>query len=102
MIGEWGVRKWIQPDVKTSAKRSNIHITRQALRLALLEQLGGNDAVHWGHQLIDLRKVKIRVLNSAFKSTVRLEYRQGSLVVGADGIRSTVRKLIIGEEITPL
>jgi hypothetical protein len=45
VIGEWGIRKWMQSGAKTSPKRSNVHIARQSLRLALLEQLGGHDAV---------------------------------------------------------
>lgn len=100
VIGEWGTRKWIQSDVKTSSKRSNIHIARQSLRLALLEQLGGNDAVKWGHQLIDFKKGKDVELH--FHVDGKIKSAKADLVVGADGIRSSVRKLIIGEEITPL
>ncbi|MBP6758431.1 MAG: FAD-dependent monooxygenase, partial [Flavobacterium sp.] len=101
VIGEWGVRKWIQPeDVKTSSKRSNIHIARQSLRLALLEQLGGNDAVQWGHQLIDFKQGKDVELH--FQVDGKIKTAKANLVVGADGIRSSVRKLLIGEDITPL
>ena len=56
VIGEWGMRKWLQSTTKTAPKRSNIHIARQSLRLALLEQLGTRDTVKWGHQLIDIKK----------------------------------------------
>lgn len=100
VIGEWGTRKWIQSDVKTSSKRSNIHIARQSLRLALLEQLGGNDAVQWGHQLIDFKKGKDVELQ--FHVDGKIKSAKADLVVGADGIRSSVRKLLIGEDITPL
>jgi 2-polyprenyl-6-methoxyphenol hydroxylase-like FAD-dependent oxidoreductase len=100
VIGEWGVRKRIQSDVKTSSKRSNIHIARQSLRLALLEQLGGNDAVKWGHQLIDFKNDKGVELN--FQVDGKIKSAKADLVVGADGIRSSVRKLLIGEDITPL
>ena len=48
VIGEWGVRKWIPVDAKTSPKRSNMHIARQSLRSALLKQLGGHHAIQWG------------------------------------------------------
>ena len=55
VIGEWGVRKWMQSDVNASPKRRNVHIARQSLRLELLEQLGGHDKVKWGHQLVDFK-----------------------------------------------
>jgi hypothetical protein len=38
VVGEWGVRKWIQGDINT--KQNNIHIARQSLRMELLNQLG--------------------------------------------------------------
>jgi hypothetical protein len=41
IIGEWGIRKWMQSAEKTVPKRTNIHIARQSLRFAILEQLGG-------------------------------------------------------------
>jgi 2-polyprenyl-6-methoxyphenol hydroxylase-like FAD-dependent oxidoreductase len=102
VIGEWGTRKWIQSEVKTSSKRSNIHIARQALRLALLEQLGGNDAVQWGHQLIDFKKNADESIELHFQVDGNIKTAKADLVVGADGIRSLVRKLIIGDDITPL
>lgn len=101
VIGEWGVRKWIQSDVKTSSKRSNIHIARQSLRLALLEQLGGNDAVQWGHQLIDFKN-NDKGVELHFQVDGKIKTAKADLVVGADGIRSSVRKLVIGENSTPL
>ena len=45
VVGEWGFRKWLESEPTASSKRSNIHIARQALRLALLKQLGGHDTV---------------------------------------------------------
>ncbi len=102
VIGEWGTRKWIQSEVKTSSKRSNIHIARQSLRLALLEQLGGNDAVKWGHQLIDFKKSDSEGVELHFQVDGNIKTAKSDLVVGADGIRSLVRKLIIGEDSTPL
>ena len=55
-IGEWGNRKWVQSDEKNSTKRTNVHIARQSLRLALLEQLGEHDSVKWGHQLVGFKE----------------------------------------------
>jgi len=36
IIGEWGMRKWLESDSNKARKRTNIHIARQSLRLALL------------------------------------------------------------------
>jgi salicylate hydroxylase len=55
IIGEWGMRKWMPSNTKKSQKQTNIHIARQSLRLALLEQLGGHNSVQWGHQLLDFK-----------------------------------------------
>lgn len=101
VIGEWGIRKWGRSDSKTSPKRKNVHIARQSLRFALLEQLNGHKSIKWGHQLLDFKESEKGVtlnfqVNNEIKST------KADLVVGADGIRSTMRKLIIGEDITPL
>jgi len=102
VIGEWGMRKWMQSDVKKSPKRTNIHISRQSLRLALLEQLGEHDAVQWGHQLVDFKKCKGEGVDLSFQVNGVIKGFKADLVVGADGIRSSVRKLLIGEDVTPL
>ena len=102
VIGEWGMRKWVHSDAKTSPRRTNIHIARQSLRLALLEQLGGHDAVQWGHQLIDLKDCDNDGVELTFRVDGKIKQAKADLVVGADGIRSAVRKLLIGEDITPL
>lgn len=102
VIGEWGVRKWLQIDVKTSQKRSNVHIARQSLRLALLEQLGGHDKVQWGHQLIGFKESESGGVDLSFQVNGEMKNCKADLVVGADGIRSSVRRLLIGDDITPL
>lgn len=102
VIGEWGVRKWVDSDAKTTPKRTNVHIARQSLRLALLEQLGGHDAVQWGHQLVDFKKSQSDGITLSFEVNGQFQQVKADLVVGADGIRSLVRKLLIGEENTPL
>lgn len=102
IIGEWGTRKWIEPDAEKSLKRTNVHIARQSLRLALLEQLGGHDAVQWGHQLLDLKECKGEGVDLSFQVNGKIKNTKADLVIGADGIRSSVRRLLIGEEITPL
>ncbi|MBA6265466.1 NAD(P)/FAD-dependent oxidoreductase [Colwellia sp. Bg11-12] len=106
VIGEWGIRKWHPSAVKTSVKRTNIHIARQSLRLALLEQLGGHDAVQWGHQLVGFKErakeSEDKNIELSFQVDGEIKIAKADLVVGADGIRSAVRKLLIGDDISPL
>jgi 2-polyprenyl-6-methoxyphenol hydroxylase-like FAD-dependent oxidoreductase len=102
VIGEWGIRKWMQSSLKTSPKRTNIHIARQALRLALLEQLGGHDVVQWGHQLVDFKETDDKAISLNFQVNGEIKTSVADLVVGADGIRSSVRKLLIDENRAPL
>ncbi|WP_343587817.1 NAD(P)/FAD-dependent oxidoreductase [Flavobacterium sp.] len=101
ILGEWGTRKWIETEIKPSATRTNMHIARQSLRQALLEQLGGNNTVQWGHQLLDF-KTNNDGVELKFQVNGEEKNIKADLVVGADGIRSIVRKLTIGEDITPL
>lgn len=106
VIGEWGCRKWEQLESKTLPKRTNVHIARQALRLVLLEQLGGHKAVSWDHQLIGYKKSDSANGNEcvelSFQVGGEIKHATSDLVIGADGIRSTVRKLLFGEEDSPL
>jgi 2-polyprenyl-6-methoxyphenol hydroxylase-like FAD-dependent oxidoreductase len=102
IIGEWGMRKWIHAEGKTGPKRTNIHIARQALRLALLKQLGTHDAVAWGHQLIDIKTNESKGADLSFQVNGEIKHAKADLVVGADGIRSAVRQLLIGEDTAPL
>ncbi|CAN5171715.1 NAD(P)/FAD-dependent oxidoreductase [soil metagenome] len=102
VIIEWGKRISIPEDVKTFPKRMNMHVARQSLRSDLIEQLGGNDAVQWGHQLIDFKKCADESVELHFQVNGKLKKVNADLVVGADGIRSSVRKILIGEEKTPL
>jgi len=102
IIGEWGMRKWMQSGIKTSPKRTNVHIARQSLRLELLKQLGGDNMIQWGHQLINFKKCKKGGVDLSFEVNGKVKNTKADLVVGADGIRSTVRKLLIDEDITPL
>ena len=102
VIGEWGVRKWIKSDFETSSKRSNVHIARQSLRLALLEQLGAHESIQWGHQLIDYKVSDDQGIHLNFLVNGETKRAKADLVVGADGIRSSVRRLLIGEDVMPL
>ncbi len=102
VVGEWGVRKWIQADEKIKTKRSNIHIARQSLRMELLNQLGDQERVQWSHQLLDFKEDKNKGVTLRFQVNGEIKTANADLVVGADGIRSTVRRLIIGDERSPL
>lgn len=102
IIGEWGMRKWTNPETSQTSKKHNIHIARQELRRALLDKLENINQIQWGHQCISLNEtveqktaLKFRV-NGAFKHTT------ADLVVGADGISSSVRQYAIPDTLTPL
>ena len=103
VIGEWGMRKWMEGSEHASPKRTNVHIARQSLRLALLEQLGGDDAVKWNHQLVGFKQAGVNdEVALTFLVDGETTHAKADLVVGADGIRSVVRQSLIGEEKTPL
>jgi 2-polyprenyl-6-methoxyphenol hydroxylase-like FAD-dependent oxidoreductase len=102
VVGEWGMRKWVHSENRTKAKRTNIHIARQALRFELLKQLGERYEVRWGHQLIDFKECDDERINLSFQVNGEIKNAKADLIVGADGIRSSVRKLLIGEDISPL
>jgi 2-polyprenyl-6-methoxyphenol hydroxylase-like FAD-dependent oxidoreductase len=102
VIGEWGMRKSMNSNKKASPKRTNIHIARQSLRLAMLEQLGVHGTVSWGHQLVGFKECEGDGVDLTFQVNGEMKSAKADLVVGADGIRSSVRSLLIGEDINPL
>lgn len=102
VIGEWGIRKLMLSDRETSSKRTNVHIARQSLRSALLEQLGGHDIVKWGHQLVAFKQCEDKGAELGFLVDGKVNTVNADLVIGADGIRSSVRRLLIGEDDAPL
>ncbi len=102
IVGEWGMRKWLQSNEKTSPRRNNMHIARQSLRLAILEQLDERYEVQWGHQLIAIKENEADGINLSFQVNGEIKNAKADLVIGADGIRSAVRNLLIGEDISPL
>jgi 2-polyprenyl-6-methoxyphenol hydroxylase-like FAD-dependent oxidoreductase len=105
VIGEWGMRKWIETNPHVIPRKShihNIHIARQSLRLALLNQLGEHANVKWGHQLTAVKNTAQNKVELTFTVNETTKHETVDLVVGADGIRSALRKLTIGEETTPL
>ena len=102
ILGEWGMRKWIESGENKKPKKTNIHIARQSLRLNLLKQLGNDNNVQWGHQFLDFKQNDDGSVALNFKVNDKIIQKKADLVVGADGIRSSVRKLLIGDDITPL
>ena len=102
VIGEWESRSLAPLDAENPPKRRNIHIARQSLRLALLEQLGGHDVVQWGQQLVDMNDCDADGVHLSFQVEGELKSAHADLVVGADGIRSTVHRLLLGEDALPL
>lgn len=102
VIGEWGMRKWMPSSIKFNNKNTNIHIARQSLRAALLEQLGNDNYIKWNHKLLDFKDNKNEGVSMRFEVHGETKNTKADLLVGADGIRSTVRKLLIGETVTPL
>ncbi len=99
-ITEWGMRT--HENIKKSPRRRNVHIPRQALRLALLEQLRDHAAVQWGYRLVSFKQCEDKGVELSFQVNREMKNAKADLVVGADGIRSVVRSLLIGEDITPL
>ncbi|KAI2506491.1 2-polyprenyl-6-methoxyphenol hydroxylase [Fragilaria crotonensis] len=98
-VGEWGLRKWGR-DSKTAAKRQNFHIARQALRGQLLDAL--QHQVQWDCRLCSMNETDVDVELTFCKSDGTETTARADFVVGADGIRSTVRSLLLGESTTPL
>jgi 2-polyprenyl-6-methoxyphenol hydroxylase-like FAD-dependent oxidoreductase len=101
IIGEWGMRKWMPSNTKKLQKQTNIHIARQSLRLALLEQLGEPNNVQWGHQLLDFKESDNKI-DLSFQVNGEIKTIKTDLLVGADGIRSSVRKILLSEATLPL
>ncbi|MFS8562845.1 MAG: FAD-dependent monooxygenase [Rhabdochlamydiaceae bacterium] len=99
-IVEWGMRTHL--NINKSPKRINVHIPRQALRLALLQQLGVHNAVQWGHRLVGFKQCEDKSVELSFQVNGEMRSTRADLLVGADGIRSIVRSLFIGEDMTPL
>jgi len=102
IVGEWGMRKWPSNKEKKIPKRTNIHIARQSLRRALLQQLGKNDGIQWGHKLVAIKNKTDESVELQFEVNGQVKTKIADLVVGADGIRSTVRNHILGENTMPL
>ena len=58
--------------------------------------------MQWGHQFIDFTEIADGGVDLKFQVDGKFKHAKADLVVGADGIRSSVRKILIGEETSPL
>ncbi len=101
IIGEWGLRKWRGNDVPENSKRKNIHISRQSLRQQLLHQLHDSESIKWGHKFVDFSDNKNGGYDINFEVNGEMITKSADLIVGADGIRSSVRRQLIPDD-TPL
>lgn len=102
IAGEWGMRKWLGTNSKAGSRRTNIHIARQKLRSVLLRPLQNSGSVKWGYELLQFNHCDDHSLNLKFRVNDDVVVEKADLVIGADGIRSIVRRQILGEETLPL
>lgn len=102
VIGEWGVRKWVKDFDEKTSKRSNVHIARQSLRMELVAQLGGNEKVKWGYQLINFKEDESEGVDLTFEVDGKIQHAKADFIVGADGIRSAVRNILFKALDAPL
>ena len=110
VVGQWGLRVWGRPETKTKkeAGRQNAHIARQELRRMLLDRLEPG-TVQWGYRLEDYdtelvgeNDVERRVGITLRKTNNEVVSTRATVLVGADGIRSAVRRLKVGDDACPL
>jgi hypothetical protein len=80
-IVEW--EEELHLNTQKAPKRTNIHIPRQSLRSAPLEQLAGSDNVKWGHRLLSFER------NADGKA-------RGLLHGGGQDARDTDRSSLVG------
>ncbi|MFD1063262.1 FAD-dependent monooxygenase [Winogradskyella litorisediminis] len=114
VIGEWGMRKWLKNEgviedevvnenqIKNRSKKTNIHIARQALRLELLNQIKSTDLVKWNHRFVSYSETENGQQCIKFEVEGNIITKNHDLIVGADGIRSTLRKQLLGNNYKPL
>lgn len=104
IVGEWGLRKWGRSERAKKPKRQNIHIARQSLRWQLYKAAGGRTAnIAWNHRLLQYKqRVDAPGWELKFQVDDQIVAHKADLIVGADGLRSQVRRSLIGEDRTPL
>lgn len=123
VVGEWGMQVWggrFEKNGRKHAKRQNAHISRQNLRKLLMDMLKPG-TIRWGYKLVDYTERRIdcddaNTDNLNMNLTFHCRRHEGaevecddnlitasaSLLVGCDGIRSSVRAKKLGEDAAPL
>lgn len=126
VVGEWGMQVWggrFEKNGRKHAKRQNAHISRQNLRKLLMDMLKPG-TIRWGYKLVDYTERRIDCddantdnlnLNLTFhcrrhdgsegaeeECDDNLITASASVLVGCDGIRSSVRPKKLGEDAAPL
>ncbi|AZQ44437.1 FAD-dependent oxidoreductase [Nonlabens ponticola] len=102
ILGEWGLRKWLENNKPAANKNTNIHIARQTLRQSLMDMLDNPEQIKWDHQLTDLQTIENNQIQLSFQHNDTAVSFKADLAVGADGIRSKTRELILGDTIESL
>jgi 2-polyprenyl-6-methoxyphenol hydroxylase-like FAD-dependent oxidoreductase len=98
VLGEWGARKWVGNAVPSNSKRTNVHIARQSLRLALFQQLNDQNCIKWSRQFTGYQENEGSELELSFNENGVIKTENANLIVGTDGIHSTLRSQIIDEK----
>ena len=106
VVGEWGLRKWGRPQQDKKPKRQNLHIARQALRRYLWQAVEPENIL-WNARLVQYQetdddRVQLSIQIRDDTDETNTITRTADLLVGADGIRSQVRRQLVGEATTPL
>lgn len=102
ILATWGKRKWVSDENAKEAKKTNIHIARQELRMLLLNQLADEKQVFWKHQLVSFESDNDNGNTLNFLVDGRSKEVKADLIVGADGIRSVVRNQLLDNIEKPL
>ena len=103
ILGQWGHRVWVGGDKEHSKnqskkQRQNVHIARQKLREILYKQLlvhsSSSDLIQWGHKFLQYNKNDMdgNIMEMTFLVDGEMKKEKTSIIVGADGIFSNVRK----------
>ena len=104
ILGQWGHRVWVggesnneQSKIGSKKQRQNVHIARQKLREILYQQLlvhsSSSDLIQWGHKFLKYSKNHTDGhMEMTFSVGEETKKEKTSIIVGADGIFSNVRK----------